>query len=159
MGADPSVYVRGMALGIGASSITPGFKDPLSIQATILLEPSSATVSGTGLWKLSVYGSTNAQGTGEQFQRIDQVLSTAQQAQPVVDPVDGPLTSIGFLDAYGEMDLIAIGCGEYGFICADFTKGDNPSPDFNFVSLQQADSSKFRFCQEIPCPLHEGLFS
>ena len=142
-----------MQVGVSSSSIRPGVKDPVDVQATILFSPTSSGVSGSGLWRLSMYGSRNADGTGTQFQRVYQTLSIAQQAQPLDSG------SIAFVSAFGEIDITAIGCGEYKLLCFDFTKGENPSRDFKFASLQGADSSKFTVCSRRSCSQPGGLFS
>ena len=142
-----------MHVQVSSSSIRQGFKDPLDIQATVLFSPTSSGVSGTGLWSLEMYGSQNADGTGPQFQRVLQVLSQAQQDQPQESG------RIEFVNAYGEMDVTAIGCGEYNYLCFDFKKGDNPRPEFAFASLQQPDSSKFTVCSRRSCSQTGGLFS
>ena len=140
-----------MQVGVSSSSVRPGLKDPLDVQATILFSSTSSDVSGSGLWRLAMYGSKNGDGSGPQFQRVHQTLSSSQQAQ---SPQNG---RIDFVDAYGELDMTAIGCGEYTFLCFDFTKGDNPSTDFTFASLQGADSNTFTVCTRRQCSQPGGL--
>ena len=116
------------------------------LQPQFYFDPSSSVVSGTGLWKLSIYGSKNAEGTGDHIQHVEQALTTTQQSQPLISGAN-----IGFINVYTEMDLTELGCGEYRFLCFDFTKGDNPSPDFTFTSQQQGNSQKYTVCKDRPC--------
>ena len=147
-----AAVVRGMRVSLSSNSVTPGTKDPISIEATIIFAPSLSTnVSGTGLWRLAMYGAKTKNGSGDHFQRVEQTLSSSQQAQPLVAGGD-----ITFVDAYGEIDITAIGCGEFRFICFDFLQGESPSPDFSFTSLQPGDDSKLTVCNERPC-LDAGL--
>ena len=137
-----------MLVKVGASAVRPGVKDRLNIQATMVFDPSSPSISGNGLWRLNAYGSTNVQGTGAKFQHVDQLLSPTQQAQPLTIS-DSGFAYVDF-DVDAEMDIAAIGCGNYRFLCFDFTKGVRPSSDFPFTS-PQADTSKFTVCQERAC--------
>ena len=138
-----------MLMKVDASVVRPGVKDRLNIQATMVFDPSSPSISGNGLWRLRAYGSKNVQGTGTKFQHVDQLLSPTQQAQPLTIS-DSGFAYIDF-DVNAEMDIAAIGCGSYRFLCFDFMKGDRPTPDFLFASPQQADTSKFTVCQERAC--------
>ncbi len=137
--------IRGLQAGLSATSVQPGVKDRLRVDATVKFAPTSTDIAGTGLWRLALYGAKNIEGTGDHFQRVEQTLSEEQQSQPLIGGAD-----ISFVDAYGEMDFTGIGCGEFRFWCLDFMKGENPSPDFEFTSLQE-DSSKFTVCDERPC--------
>ena len=88
-----------------------------------------------------------------QFQSVYQTLTAAQQNLPQDSG------RIEFVNAYGEIDISAIGCGEYRFLCFDFTKGDNPITEFTFTSLQGAASGKFTVCTLRPCSESGGLFT
>ena len=146
-----AVVVRGMHVQVSSSSIRQGVKDPLDIQAMVLFSPTNSGVSGTGLWSLEMYGSMNADGTGAKFQHVPQVLSQAQQDQPQDSG------RIEFVNAFAEIDITAIDCGEYNYLCFDFKKGDNPRPEFAFASLQP-DSSKFTVCSRRSCSQPGGVF-
>ena len=80
-----------------------------------------------------MYGSKKVDGTGEQFQRVDQLLSNKQQAMPLVG---GEFINFGLIR--GEIDVTEIGCEkQFRYLCFDFTKGDYATPDFSFISSQQ----------------------
>ena len=145
------MVVNGMQVQVTSSSVRPGVKDPLDIQARISFSPTSSGVSGSGLWRLAMYGSQNGDGTGPQFQSVYQTLTEDQQNLPQDSG------RIEFVKAYGEIDISAIGCGEYRFLCFDFTKGDNPSTEFTFTSLQGAASGKFTVCTLRSCSEPGGL--
>ena len=142
-----------MQVQVSSSSVRAGVKDPLDIQARISFSPTSSGVSGSGLWRLAMYGSQNGDGSGPQFQSVYQTLTAAQQNLPQDSG------RIEFVNAYGEIDISAIGCGEYRFLCFDFTKGDNPSTEFTFTSLQGAASGKFTVCTLRSCSEPGGLFT
>ena len=139
-----------MKISLKAINATVGKLDECFVNATIKFSKSSVDVSGTGLWKLSIYGSKSLDGTGEQFQRFDQLLSTSQQAQPLKDNKE-----LVFVNAKGKLDIRAIGCDmEFKYVCFEFAKGDNPNPDFNFTSYQ-VDSTRNVQCVH-RCPQLEG---
>ena len=120
-------------------------KDPFDVNTTVHVHPSSPDVTGKGLWKLSVYGSKDKDGKGPQYQLVDNVLNTTQQKQSLTAGND-----LLFGLSPGEIDIQGIGCGEYKFICVDFKKGDNPKPDFDFVTIQ-TPSHKFTLCMLMQC--------
>ncbi|XP_072040242.1 IgGFc-binding protein-like [Amphiura filiformis] len=136
----PPVLVSGMEVHIVTAPLQAGIKDSFVANTTVDFASNSPDVSGVGLWKLSIYGSKTTDGSGEPFQRIEQVLTETQQAQSL----EGA-NSIFFLESPGELDIHFIGCGEYQYICIDFTKGDSPTPDFEFESRQPV-SNKYTLC-------------
>ena len=152
-----SVRLDQMVVTLKAINATVGELDECLVNATITFSKSSVDVSGTGLWKLSMYGSKNLEGTGEQFQRFDQLLSNSQQAQPWKDN-----TELVFVNAKGKLDYNAIGCDrEFTYLCFEFTKGDNPYPDFNFT--YKADRGNVACVHRCPRlegkPISTGQFS
>ena len=123
----------------------PNQKAAFTMNATIGFSEATDFVSGTGLWKLSMYGSANKDGTGAQFQRFDQLLTSAHQSQPLVESTREEMVFVG---AQGELDILAIGCGRnFRYVCFDFTKGDNPQPNFDFLSFQE-ESGKITLCSD-----------
>ena len=126
--------------------LTAGIKDPVTIDATASFTDTSIDISGSGLWRLAMYGSKNMEGTGEQFQRIEQALSSSQQSSALMGGAD-----IAYSGAKGEIDVVTIGCNEFKFICFDFLKGEMPSPAYTFRSLQEADDTKFTLCNPKAC--------
>ena len=138
---------------LDTSSVAPGVKIPIKIGAQVVFSEPYTLVNGTGLWRLDMYGSKNADGSGEQFQRVNQTLYQSLQDQPSV-------SLMSLQDAHGEIDFYAIRC-QYGYLCFDFMKGDNPSPDFTFVTVDPIDSSKLTACKKtrpIGCPEDGGLY-
>ena len=129
--------------------MTAGVKDDVSINAVASFTEGSIDLRGSGLWTLAMYGSQNMEGTGDQFQRVEQTLSSSQQSQSLSG--GNPIT---FSNAKAQIDVVAIGCNEYGYICFDFMQGDNPNPDYTFRTRQD-DPSKFTVCEEKDCDAGE----
>ena len=70
-----------------------------------------------------------------------QVLNQLQSNQALTD---GPL----IFDVQTTLDMREMGCGIYKYLCIEFTKGDNPQPDFRMpLNGRQSLIS----CQNVPC--------
>ncbi len=147
-----------MAVRWAPVGVVPGAKQHINAIGVVGFSESSSNIRGTGLWKLSMYGSKNKDGTGEQFERYDQMLSPSQQSQPLIigegPKITANLTFVLFLGAQGELDISKIGCDDdFRYVCFDFMRGDNSEPVFMFKSTQR-DSSKLTTCSDM-CDLHE----
>ncbi|XP_072042842.1 uncharacterized protein [Amphiura filiformis] len=140
------VTVSGLQVGYSSTNLTAGKKDPVRIDATASFTDGSIDLSGSGLWRLAMYGSTNEEGTGEQFQRVENALSSSQQGLSLTGAQD-----ITYNNAEGEIDVVAIGCNEYKFICFDYMQGESPRPAYTFRTLQQADPTKYTVCIPKDC--------
>ncbi len=142
---DNGVHVQSLHVRWSATGLRAGEPDPFTVNATVGFSVSSADVQGTGLWKLSMYGSPSSDGTGEQFQRVDQILSEDQQMQPYLGG-----TNLTFVGARGELYMTALGCDEqYRYLCFDFARGMNPSiGDFVFTTFQENDPTKITVCSD-----------
>ena len=147
------VTVSGLEASYSTRTLTAGAKDDVSINAVASFTEGSIDLRGSGLWGLAMYGSQNEDGSGDQFQRVEQTLSSSQQGQALSG--GQPIT---FSNAKGQIDVVAIGCNEYGYICFDFIQGENPNPDYTFRTLQEPDTSKYTTCQPKECEAGEYFF-
>ena len=139
------VTVSGLQAGYSATKLTAGRKDPVRIDATASFTDTSIDLSGSGLWRLAMYGSKNADGSGDQFQRVENSLSSSQQGLALSNA--NPIT---YSNAKAEIDVVAIGCNDFGYICFDYMKGESPNPEYTFRTLQD-DPTKFTVCNEKQC--------
>ncbi len=78
------VLTAGLNVTFEATGVEAGVRDQITVNATVRFSQVSDDIEGFGLWKLSVYGSKNSDGSGEQFQRFDQMLTNRQQAQSLI---------------------------------------------------------------------------
>lgn len=99
---------------------------PLTIDATIFTTD-SRQLSGSGLWRLGLYGSGNNNGTGPRLNYTEQVLDARAASTSL--PSGYPLS---LRSVQTEFDIGSLGCSEFTHICAEFTQGENPSPEFKF---------------------------
>lgn len=107
--------------------IPSGQAVPVTIDATIDMEPYSRGVSGACLWKVNMFGSRNMDGSGTREPLSTQILNSYEAAIPLSP--GGPLH---FEDLRADFDISQLGCGEIGYLCLEFTQCDSPSPDFSF---------------------------
>ena len=144
-----AALVRAIGINFRGQEGAPGEKDKFTLDVLASFSQASDNIHGTGLWKVSIYGSNTENGYGEQFQRVDQLLSDAQQAQPLVNG-----QNITFQDIQGKFDHSAVGCDmAFRYICFDFMKGDNPSTVFTFTTGKIPN--KMTYCSD-QCPPLEG---
>ena len=106
--------------------------------------PQVKNVSGVHLWKLSLFGSKNKQGTGERFAPIEQLLTGAQAATTMRSGL--PLQ---FDDVVTEFDVSWLGCEDFQFLCLEFSRGDNPQPEFYL--LYETDTTSLVTCKKSTC--------
>ena len=119
-----------------AGKIQYGIPTPLTISAEMSTTPDSMPMSGTGLWKMNLFGSSNMDGSGERVSERRQILDDPNQAKPLVDgsvPVE-------FTDIGTDFPMEEIGCGEVNYLCLELTKGDRPNPDYPFVTSTGEES-------------------
>lgn len=125
------------------SNIVAGLVNPLSIVATSTFSPDSTPTSGTGLWRLGLYGSTRSDGSGPRFNYVEQVLNEKEAAY------DFTGSEIDYTEGLAMFDVAAIGCTEYVYACMEFTKGPSPNPDFFFGVVPSGDV--LTLCKDSPC--------
>lgn len=126
-------------------------KNPLDIVATSTFTQDSTPTSGTNLWRLGLYGSTQSDGSGPQFNYVSQVLNDEESSY------DFQGRDIQFNEGLAMFDVAAIGCTEYIYACMEFTKGPNANPDFAFSVIPSGDV--ITLCKQSPCLANVHLTS
>ncbi|PIK60695.1 alpha-2 collagen [Apostichopus japonicus] len=137
------VLATGLSWRYSGIDIIAGMENPLNIVASSTFTQDSTPTSGTGLWRLGLYGSTRSDGSGPRFNYVDQVLTEVEAA------IDYVGTKIDYNDGLAMFDVAAIGCTEYVYACMEFTKGSNPNPDFYFGVIPEGDI--LTLCKESEC--------
>lgn len=141
------VVIRGLTWSYNAKTVIAGQANPLFINAVAHFTSSSSSVSGTGLWRLGIFGSKNELGTGERFNYVQQTLPAHDANMPLVDGND-----IKYADAMAEFDIAAIGCNGFNYACMELTKGNDPSPDFTHSVLDDEDGDDIlTLCEMATC--------
>ncbi|XP_072173534.1 uncharacterized protein [Diadema setosum] len=139
------VQARGFQWRYTASNIIAGMENELDITSTVQFTPSSMDVTGSNLWRLGLYGSRNADGSGRRFNYNEQTLNNVEVSKSLLNA--GPLE---FTEARAMFDVAAIGCGPYTYACMEFTKNANADPDFSFTVIPDG-ADTIVSCQESPC--------
>ena len=112
-----------------------GMPTPLTIDATVQTTPDSRQLQGTGLWKMNLFGSRNADGSGQRMPERTQILDGYNAAKAL--PTGGPLEFDNMITNFPIED---IGCADYKHLCLEFTKGDYPDPRYSFRTTGPGDS-------------------
>ena len=134
-----------------ATGVRPGVAANFTINTTIVFQESSDNVHGTGLWNESMYGSRNDDGSGEQYQLNEQILSITQQNTDLTG------TRLDFIGSEAQLDITELGCDkDFQYLCFSFMKGANPSVAFDLNTFQ-GDGSRITVCND-RCPSRPGLF-
>lgn len=120
----------------------------MSIDATATIARDSRPLSGEGLWQLSLYGSRNEDGSGLQFNYIEQLLNVDQEGQSA-----GPDLPLDFPDLETRFDISSVGCGQFAYLCLELQKGRVPMPDYQFQTRTGDD--RIRSCKQQECMTRE----
>ncbi|XP_072021184.1 uncharacterized protein [Amphiura filiformis] len=139
-----SVAVTSVFWGVEAVNYVTRGPSDLLIDAIVFTEGPN-DVMGTDLWRMGLFGSKYANGSGPRLDYQHQILNSTYASKPLFTwkPI-----SLGFLVGV-QFDVGKIGCSIYKFFCLEFAKGDNPTPDFNFRSLN--GPATFIACRTAPC--------
>ena len=124
----------------------------LIIDAEISMTEDSRSLSGgTGYWRMGLYGSQNVDGSGEQFGYQQQILSGAEAANELLQG-----QNLLFNDVETTFDVASLGCGNFGYLCLEFTKGDSPSPDFKYNVQGRGDTDAMMLSSCVPVECNKG---
>ncbi|XP_063953953.1 uncharacterized protein LOC129255585 isoform X2 [Lytechinus pictus] len=138
-------------------TVIPGERTAVSIDNAVTFKENNPLLTGDGLWRMGLFGSRNAEGTGDRFSYVSQTLSLPQQGTTL-----NPNLPLEFMDAETEFEMGSVGCNEYGYVCVEFTGGDDPMPSFFFRVEDAIDSSKeantLVSCREQEC-LSRAIFT
>ena len=113
---------------IPTDRVLPGQETGVSIDSTIVFEDDNREVAGSGLWRKGLFGSTNPDGSGERFNYQRQILDGRQQ-DITLDKNSGILD---VSEATTTFEIGTVGCNGFGYVCVEFTGGDNPNPMYYF---------------------------
>ena len=119
----------------------------LTIDATVFTSD-SRQLSGTGLWRMGIYASQNRNGTGPRLHYTEQVLDPRAASTSLSS---GSLLFLRSVQT--EFDISTLGCLEFTHLCAEFTQGDNPSPEFKFEVA--GGGNVITECIEVECSAGE----
>ncbi|XP_072174385.1 uncharacterized protein [Diadema setosum] len=117
--------------------VIPGQETSVSIDSNVIFREGNPELSGSGLWRMGLFGSRNPDGSGDKFNYKSQTLSRPQEGTTL--NADSPLE---IMDAVTNFEIGSVGCNDYGYLCVDFTGGENPNPNYFFRVDGAADSSR-----------------
>ena len=113
----------------------PGQQTPLKFNAELLTRSGSRDLEGEGLWRMGIYGSKSPDGSEtDRFGYVSQALNP----EGASTTLDGGFP-MQIRNQEVDFDLGSIGCNGYGYMCAEFSKGDAPNPDYKFEVVRRSD--------------------
>ncbi|XP_022084638.1 uncharacterized protein LOC110976020 [Acanthaster planci] len=140
---EPLPVARAGRLSFSFTDIGTGhYEEPVHVSLNVSIAASESDptdpIRGSRLWQLSIYGSANLDGSGDD--RFDErsVLSKCQRDKPLT-----PGESLEF-DVDADFIISGVGCYDYPYFCLKFEKGADPEPDFIMYD-------PLRACMELTC--------
>ncbi|XP_030828654.1 uncharacterized protein LOC575485 isoform X1 [Strongylocentrotus purpuratus] len=131
-------------------TVVPYQQTGVNIDASVFFREDNPTLSGNGLWTMGLYGSRTPDGLGDKYGYVPQTLSWPQQGTTLDEGV--PLE---LMDVETDFEIGSVGCNEFGYVCVEFTGGDNPSPNYFFRKEGATDNSRasntITKCKEQEC--------
>ena len=103
-------------------------------------------IVGEGLWSLSAFGSTNADGSGKMLGEKTQVFNQQQMDMNFL-PSESTRLNYGNVDF--DFDMMGLTCEDVKYICLKMAKGENPQPDF--IMEPQPNESILTSCVPAEC--------
>ncbi|XP_072174093.1 uncharacterized protein [Diadema setosum] len=131
-------------------TVIPGQATGVSLDSTVFFRENNPELTGSGLWRMGMYGSRNADGSGERFGYVPQALSAAEAGTTL-----GANSPLEFMNVETDFEIGSIGCNDFGYVCLEFTGGDDPQPSYFFRVDGAVDGSKeantLTRCREQEC--------
>ena len=100
---------------------------------------------GNNLWRMGIFGSRYRDGHGPRMGYQKQILNATEASMPLLAR---KVINLMFLISV-QFDVSTVGCNHYKYLCLEFAKGDNASPDFPFRSSN--GKAVFIGCRTAPC--------
>ena len=86
---------------------------------------------------MGMYGSRSADGSAtDRFGYVSQALNGEGASTTLAGG-----STMNIRNQEVGFDMGSIGCNEYGYVCAEFTKGDMSEPDYRFEVAGRSDLS------------------
>ena len=138
-------------------TVIPGQATSVSLDNTVFFKEGNPELSGSGLWRMGLYGSKSADGSGDRFGYVSQTLSSAQAGTTL-----NANSALQIDDAVTDFEIGSVGCNDYGYTCVEFTGGDDPDPNYFFRVEGAIDASKeantITKCKEQECLSSKHFF-
>ncbi|KAJ8019980.1 hypothetical protein HOLleu_41785 [Holothuria leucospilota] len=126
LGPCKGVIVRDFDWTIDAERAIPGELDDVTIDLTVFPRSDSRDVKGSGLWRATLFGSSDFEGLGTRYGEVSQIMNRKEAKKAVKNA-----KPMKFRDMETQFDLGIIGCiPEASYVCLEFRQGELPQPDF-----------------------------
>ena len=123
-----------------SSNVILGQASPLVINSEVSFVDNEAIVTGSNLWKVSLFGSRTTTGLGQRIGGSSQILSSRQASTPLGARTADGMHTLEINGISTTFDLSSIGCGDFTYLCLEFGKTSQPSPPFEFATDSGTDT-------------------
>ena len=105
------------------------------LQFTMMAAPAvdSASVRGTNLWQLAIWGSDNPVGEGPHYGETTAYNLNSYQRSVSVIAGSGGVLQFGTVETM--FDMSGLGCDEVRYVCAKLQRDPDSSPNFELVGV------------------------
>ena len=118
-----------------------------------MFQEGNREVSGNGLWRMGLFGSKNADGSGQRFNYQRQTLDRTKSGTTLQEDSDLSLPEVTT-----QFEIGSVGCNDFGYVCVEFTGGDDPNPAY-FFRVEGSTSSRPEDNTLVECKRQECLSS
>ncbi|XP_077998512.1 uncharacterized protein LOC144451517 [Glandiceps talaboti] len=139
---------RSFALEDDVTVLDNNADNVISLHAFYYSAAISRKVVGEYLWKLSLYGNTQVDGSGSRIGHVDQILTPRQQDQDI-----HPGSSLQFTPVVANLDLTGVLCADVPYICVTLSRGEKPKPRYTLTAYP--DDRVLTECVQTPCTSDE----
>ncbi|XP_071943757.1 cadherin-23-like [Antedon mediterranea] len=139
------VEISGLRLSLLTSALREGVSSqPLQFNLELESVAEAGSVSGTDLWRFTMFASASSNGLGD---RVSSTTAT-QTPEHRNTPVNAGILAV-FNNLQGTFNLNQIICPQVPYFCVEVEKGNSAIPDFTFTGVP--DESILTTCVPVPC--------
>ncbi|XP_030855714.1 alpha-2 collagen isoform X1 [Strongylocentrotus purpuratus] len=124
---------------LGNQIIYENKRNPLSVDLTGVTHDDATNVRGDQLWKMAVYGSRRADGSGPKAGLEEQILDPTEASTTLLDEENLMMNNVNF-----EFDMTGIRCEDAEWVCFDLDKNNRAS--VNYIFEARPDESVITEC-------------
>lgn len=124
---------------LGNQIIYENKRNPLTVDLTGVTHDDATNVRGDQLWKMAVYGSRRADGSGPKAGLEEQILDPTEASTTLLDEENLMMNNVDF-----DFDMTGIRCEDAEWVCFDLDKNNRAS--VNYIFEARPDESVITEC-------------
>ncbi|XP_072167955.1 uncharacterized protein [Diadema setosum] len=137
------VEVTGTELVVTSGDVREGSSEPVAFDVTLNTNPDGGSVSGSELWHVAAFLSSDSDGVDNVFNLPNASLTSVQGSTAVIAGTPSTIAGISI-----PLDITnGPPCSEFDYLCVRVSKGPESNPDF----LLSGAASNNLACQQVTC--------